>query len=82
MVLHRPSELAAFTRHDIFDCGELTIGGGHFLHVLEGIERGGRDSGGPGAILDSVAQVLLAGVHQSAIGVIVSLPHLSLVNSA
>jgi hypothetical protein len=41
-----------------------------FFDVLEGIEAGGSDSGGSGAILDSAAQVLLAGVHQSAIGVI------------
>ncbi len=41
-----------------------------FFDVLEGVEEGGSHSGGPGAMLDSGAQVLLAGVHQSAIGVI------------
>jgi hypothetical protein len=41
-----------------------------FFDVLEGIEVSGSDSGRSGAILDSAAQVLLAGVHQSAIGVI------------
>src|SRR6202795_2348049 len=41
-----------------------------FFDVLEGVEEGGSNSGGPGAMLNSGAQVLLASVHQSAIGVI------------
>jgi len=41
-----------------------------FFDVLEGVEEGGSNSGLSGAILDSGAQVLLAGVHQAAIGVI------------
>src|SRR5260370_40910898 len=40
------------------------------FEVLEGVEEGGSNSGGSGAILDSGAQVLFAGEHQSAIGVI------------
>src|SRR5258708_2645296 len=41
-----------------------------FFDVLEGVEEGGSNGGGSGAILDSGAQVLLGGEHQSAIGVI------------
>ena len=41
-----------------------------FINVLEGVEEGGSNSGRPGVILDSGAQVLLAGLHQAAIGVI------------
>ena len=41
-----------------------------FFDVLESIEGRGRKSGGSGAILDSVAQILLGGEHQSTIGVI------------
>src|ERR1700730_10772474 len=41
-----------------------------FINVLEGVEEGGSNSGDSGAVLDSVAQILFAGVHQSAIGVI------------
>ena len=41
-----------------------------FFDVLEGVEKRGSNSGRPGASLDSGAQVLLAGAHQSAIGVI------------
>jgi len=41
-----------------------------FIDVLEGVEEGGSNSGGSGAILDSGAQILFAGEHQSAIGVI------------
>ena len=41
-----------------------------FFDVLEGVEEGWRDDGGSGAILDSRAQILFAGVHQAAIGVI------------
>jgi len=41
-----------------------------FFDVLEGIEEGGRNSGRSSALLDSGAQVLLAGVHQAAIGMI------------
>jgi len=41
-----------------------------FIDVLEGVEEGGRNSGHSGAILDSGTQVLFAGVHQAAIGVI------------
>src|SRR5712692_1932307 len=41
-----------------------------FFDVLEGVEEGGSNSGGSGAILDSGAQVLFGGEHQSAIGVI------------
>ena len=41
-----------------------------FFNVLEGMERGRGDSGGSGPRPDSGAQTLLAGVHQSAIGVI------------
>ena len=41
-----------------------------FIYVLEGVEEGGSNSSRSGAILDSSAQVLLASVHQAAIGVI------------
>ena len=41
-----------------------------FFNILKGVKKRGSNSGRPGAMLDSVAQVLLAGVHQSAIGVI------------
>jgi hypothetical protein len=41
-----------------------------FVYVLEGVEEGGSDGGGSGAILDSGAQILLGGVHQSTISVI------------
>src|SRR5437016_1396365 len=41
-----------------------------FFDVLEGIEEGGGNSSGPGAVLDSGAQIVFGGVHQSAIGVI------------
>jgi len=38
--------------------------------VLEGVEEGRRYCRGSRAVLDSGAQVLLAGVHQAAVGVI------------
>src|SRR6267378_4173741 len=41
-----------------------------FFDAMEGIEEGGCNSGGSGAILDSGAQIMFGGVHQSAIGVI------------
>src|SRR5258706_9218723 len=41
-----------------------------FIDVLEGVEEGGSNGGSSGAILDLVAQIVLGGVHQSAIGVI------------
>src|SRR5882762_5710227 len=41
-----------------------------FFDVLEGVEEGGSHGGGSRAVLDSGAQILFAGVHQSAIGVI------------
>ncbi len=41
-----------------------------FFDVLEGIEEGSRNDRGSGAILDSRAQILFAGVHQSAIRMI------------
>jgi len=41
-----------------------------FFDVLEGVEEGRSKSGGSCAILDSGAQVLFGGEHQSAIGVI------------
>ena len=41
-----------------------------FFYVLEGVEEGGSHGGGSGAVLNSGAQVLFGGVHQSAIGVI------------
>ena len=41
-----------------------------FFDVLEGVKKGGRDGGGAGAIVDSGAEILFAGVHQAAIGVV------------
>ena len=41
-----------------------------FIDVLESVEEGRSDGGGSSAILDLVAQIVLGGVHQSAIGVI------------
>ena len=41
-----------------------------FFDVLEGVEEGWSNCGGSGEILDSGAQIMFAGVHQSAIGVI------------
>src|SRR5713226_6237567 len=41
-----------------------------FFDVLERVEEGGGDSLGPGAVLDSGAQILFGGVHQAAIGVV------------
>ena len=41
-----------------------------FFDVLEGVEEGWSNDGGSGAILNSRAQILFAGVHQTAIGVI------------
>src|SRR6266852_9509736 len=41
-----------------------------FLNVLERVEKGRSDGGGSGAILDAVAQIVLGGGHQSAIGVV------------
>ena len=41
-----------------------------FFDVLEGVEEGWGDRGGAGAVLDSGAQVLFGGVHQTAIGVV------------
>jgi len=41
-----------------------------FVDVLKSVEKCGRDGCGPSAILDSVAQILLGGVHQAAIGVV------------
>jgi hypothetical protein len=41
-----------------------------FVDVLEGVKKRGRDSGSSRAILDSVAQILFAGMHQAAIGVV------------
>ena len=41
-----------------------------FINVLEGVEERGNYGGGSGAILDSGAQILFAGMHQSTIGVI------------
>ena len=41
-----------------------------FVDVLEGEEESGSDGGGAGAGLDTVAKVLLAGVHEAAIGVV------------
>ena len=38
--------------------------------VLEGVEEGGRNNSSSGAILDSRAQILFAGVHQTAIRMI------------
>src|ERR1700680_737653 len=41
-----------------------------FFDILERIEERGSDSGRSSAVLDSSAQILLAGEHQSTIGVI------------
>ena len=41
-----------------------------FLDVLEGVKESGSDRGGPSLIMDPVAQILLGGVHQTAIGVV------------
>jgi hypothetical protein len=41
-----------------------------FIDVLEGVEEGGSNGSGPGAILDSGAQILFARIHQSAVSVI------------
>src|SRR5450631_2855150 len=41
-----------------------------FIDVLEGVEEGRCDGGGSCAILNSGAQILFAGLHQSAIRVI------------
>ncbi len=41
-----------------------------FFNVLEGVEERRRNRGGSGAVLDSCPQVLLAGVHQAAVGVV------------
>src|SRR6266478_2979661 len=41
-----------------------------FFDVLERVKEGGGDSLGPGAVLDSGAQILFGGVHQAAIGVV------------
>jgi len=41
-----------------------------FFNVLEGVEKGRRDGRGSSAILDSVAQILLRGVHKAAIRVV------------
>jgi hypothetical protein len=41
-----------------------------FFDVLEGVEEGGSNGSGPGAILDSGAQILFARIHQSAVSVI------------
>jgi len=41
-----------------------------FIDILEGVEKRGSQSGGSREILDPGAQILFAGVHQSAIGVI------------
>src|ERR1700676_4614924 len=41
-----------------------------FFDVLECVEKGGRNGGGSGVVLYSRAQILLAGVHQPAIGMV------------
>ena len=41
-----------------------------FFDVLEGVEEGRSNRGGSSAILNSGPQILFAGIHQSAIGVI------------
>ena len=41
-----------------------------FFEVLKCVEVAGWNSGSPGTILDSSAQILFAGIHQSAIGMI------------
>src|ERR1700677_5172803 len=39
-----------------------------FFHVLKSVEKGGRSGGGPGGFLDAGAQIVLARLHQSAVG--------------
>jgi hypothetical protein len=41
-----------------------------FFDVLESVKEGGGNGGSAGAILDSGTEILLAGVHQTAIGVV------------
>lgn len=41
-----------------------------FVDVLEGEEERGSDGGGAGAVLDAGAEILLAGVHEAAVGVV------------
>ena len=41
-----------------------------FLDILEGVKERGRDSRGSRAVLHSVPQILLGGMHQAAIGVV------------
>src|SRR4029077_16318474 len=41
-----------------------------FINVLEGVEERGSDSRGPGPVLDSGAQIVLGGQHQTTISVI------------
>src|SRR5215469_291601 len=41
-----------------------------FVEILKGVEECRSDSGGPGAVLDASAQLLLGGMHQAAIRVI------------
>ena len=41
-----------------------------FLNVLESVEEGGSDGGGAGAVLDARAEVLFAGLHEAAVGVV------------
>jgi len=41
-----------------------------FVDVLEGEEEGGGDGSGAGAVLNASAEVLLAGVHEAAVGVV------------
>ena len=41
-----------------------------FVDVLKGEEEGGGDGGGAGAVLNASAEVLLAGVHEAAVGVV------------
>jgi len=41
-----------------------------FVDVLKGVKERGRDGCSPSAVLDSVAQILLRGVHEATIGVV------------
>jgi len=41
-----------------------------FVDVLEGVEESWGDSGSSGAILDAGAEILLAGLHEAAVGVV------------